>query len=88
MRRENIVQHALERGYVPCFVTSTRRVFTDLPEGTRSMMIGFLDTSSTLRIIAHCVLLPDNTLGASGLLDPTMLLRDDGTALKWNQLPG
>jgi hypothetical protein len=87
MRRENIVQHAIERGYTPCFVFKTNRVFDDAPIGTASIVIGFLDDRQRLRMTAHCLLLPDNTLGASGLLDPTMLLLDDGTAIKWNQLP-
>ena len=87
MRRENIVQQAVDRGYRPCFAKRTNYALPDAPAGTQSLMIGFIDDQGRLRMTTHCHLLPDLTIGASGLLDPTMLLLDDGTAYKWNQLP-
>ena len=87
MQRESIVQQALARGYRPCFIRRNNRCYPGAPAGTQSLMIGFLDQHERLRMTTHCYLLPNLMIGASGLLDPTMLLLDDGTALKWNQLP-
>lgn len=48
----------------------------DLPMGTRSQTVEYLDMNGDLVALVHQYLLPDGSLGASGLPDPKKLILD------------
>lgn len=47
-----------------------------LPAGTKSQMVSYIDANNSEVARAHRFLLPDGTIGASGLPDPKRVMKD------------
>lgn len=74
----NYVRHALDQKYPCCLRKQVRCIAESEPPGTLSLTLGYLNHQGRRVFLVHFYLRPNGDLGASGLLDPKVLVADDG----------
>ena len=76
--RGGYVRQAITQGYRCCLKKTTKPLYANLPPGTLSLTVGFLDNQGRFKFMVHLYLRPNGEIAASGLLDPKALIEDDG----------
>jgi hypothetical protein len=78
-------ERALVGGYGCCLRDRYATTLADAGDPVESLLIGWTDEAGRLRFYAHGFFRADGAIIASGLLDPKLLLDDDGVYYKLDQ---
>lgn len=83
--RGGFVERALGEGYQCCLRDAYETQFDDEPGQIEVLLIGWSEPSGQLRFYAQCMRRKDGVFATGTLLDPKLLLDDDGHRYKLDQ---